>query len=363
MKVLWLTFIPSPYRLDFFEELARHCELTVLFESKGSKTRKSHWDCFVFKGYQGIIISGVSVLGYDRFCPSVIKYLHKGYDKIVIANPTSPTGIYAAAILRIKRIAYIVEGDGAFPSGCGGIKKLMKTFVMKQAQICFSTAKSHDQYYSECGVKPENIRRYPFTSLSGQDMEKQRQDKYALRDMLDMPESKIIVSVGRFSRHGYGKGFDLLMRLSAGMKDIGIYIIGDQPTAEFIRWKRKKGLDNVCFVGYKEKRELFSYYAVADLFVLLTRGDSWGLVINEAMACGLAVVTTDRCVAGLELVENGVNGYIVSPDDFEDIKNKIANIVNDDDLIQNMGRESLRKIQPYTIENMVKKHMEVFASL
>ena len=43
MKVLFLTFIPSPYRLSFFEELAKHCDLTVLFERGQSKYRKGNW--------------------------------------------------------------------------------------------------------------------------------------------------------------------------------------------------------------------------------------------------------------------------------------------------------------------------------
>ena len=61
----------------------------------------------------------------------------------------------------------------------------------------------------------------------------------------------------------------------------------------------------------------------ADAFVLPTREDIWGLVINEAMAYGLPVVTTDRCNAGLELIKNNVNGYVVHVDDKGELAKKL----------------------------------------
>ena len=68
------------------------------------------------------------------------------------------------------------------------------------------------------------------------------------------------------------------------------------------------------FIAFQEKEMLEKYYIAADVFILLTRGDVWGLSINEAMANALPVITTDRCIAGIELVEqNGnTNDYKIS---------------------------------------------------
>ena len=185
MKVLWLTFIPSPYRCRFFEMLGGKCELTVLFERATSNLRGNNWDDFHFEGYNGKILPGVTIGGHDRFCPSVRKYLlDKSYDRIVISNPTSPTGIYAAAVLKAHGIKYMVESDGAFPSGTSGIKAKLKSFVMADAEVCFSTAKTHDEYYMESGVKKENLRRYPFTSIGEEDIRKAQEKLDALNDLL-----------------------------------------------------------------------------------------------------------------------------------------------------------------------------------
>ena len=100
------------------------------------------------------------------------------------------------------------------------------------------------------------------------------------------------------------------------------------------------------------------YYKAADLLVLPTESDVWGLVINEAMACGLPVVTTNRCVAGLELVEDGINGYLVPVNDREALAEKLRLVLSAD--YREMGERSLEKIRPYTLENMAKSHVEIF---
>ncbi len=74
-----------------------------------------------------------------------------------------------------------------------------------------------------------------------------------------------------------------------------------------------RGIRNVSFVGFIQKRELPRYYALADVFVFPTLGDPYGLVVDEAMACGLPVISTSAAGEIHDRVEDGVNGYIVPP--------------------------------------------------
>ena len=78
-------------------------------------------------------------------------------------------------------------------------------------------------------------------------------------------------------------------------------------------------------------------------------------MINEAMAYGLPIVTTDRCVAGVELVENGVNGYVVPVEDETALADSLKRVLSGDTAA--MGSASLEKIRGYTIENMAKAHV------
>lgn len=65
-------------------------------------------------------------------------------------------------------------------------------------------------------------------------------------------------------------------------------MVGGEPTEDYLQMRASLGLDNVHFVGFQKKEALSRYYRAADLFVLPTREDIWGLVINEAMAYGPA---------------------------------------------------------------------------
>ena len=181
-------------------------------------------------------------------------------------------------------------------------------------------------------------------------------EKQALKDELGVPEKRMVLAIGQFIRR---KGFDILMHAACSLnKDVGIYIVGGEPTEEYLQMRASLGLDNVHFVGFQKKEALSRDYRAADLFVLPTREDIWGLVINEAMAYGLPVITTDRCVAGLELVEEGVNGSIVPVEDAAALAGKMKELLSSD--LEKMGTASLEKIRAYTIENMAKAHVAIF---
>lgn len=364
MKVLFLTNIPSPYRVDFFNELGKNCDLTVVFEGKNATDRNENWQNRESFNFNFIFLNGFRIKSDQFICLSIIKILKQQWDKIVVCGYSSPTIMLAILYLKLKKISFYIEVDGGLIKQDSLSRYKIKKYFLSSAIGWFSSGKETTRYLVHYGADKNRVIEYQFTSLKEQDILKQlptEQEKKNLKKDLNLKEEKIILCVGRFSYNlGYGKGYDILMKTSEMLsKKIGIYIVGDEPTEEFVLWKNNKNLDNVNFVGFKTKEELKKYYKAADLFVLPTRGDVWGLVINEAMAMGVPVITTDKCVAGLELVENGVNGYIVPTENSEILTEKINKIFNED--YKQMGQNSLNKIRKYTIENMGKKHMEEFS--
>lgn len=121
----------------------------------------------------------------------------------------------------------------------------------------------------------------------------------------------------------------------------------------------KLKLNNIHYMGFKSKEELKEYYQASDIFVLPTRKDIWGLVVNEAMANGLPVITTNKCIAGLELINNGKNGFIVEADNIIQLSNCINEIIDSNERLQSMCVNSINTISNYTIEKMVKCHLQV----
>lgn len=153
------------------------------------------------------------------------------------------------------------------------------------------------------------------------------------------------------------KGFDILLRVAMHLSDdYDIYIVGDEPTQDYLNIIHDNSIKNVHFVGFKTKEELKFYYMAADVFVLPTREDIWGLVINEAMAFGLPVITTDRCNAGLELIRNGINGYLIMSESEDELRKAIIKAAKE---TENLGKNALNIIRSYTIENMVDDHIRI----
>lgn len=358
MKILFLTNIPSPYRVNFFNELGKNCDLTVLFEKAFSTGRDDLWKQYSFYNFTGIIMNGISTGIDNALCVRVIKYLKMKWDKIICANVATPTGMLVLQYMKIFRIPYWIEGDGGFPKSGKGLKEKIKKYLISGAEGYFSTGANHDNYYLTYGARKERIYRYPFTSLSENDLKsaeaRVKSDKESMRKKLNIVEDKIVLSVGQFIHR---KAFDVLIDAASRISDVGIYIVGGEPTEEYISQVEKLKLKNIHFVGFKTKAELAEYYISADVFAMPTREDIWGLVVNEALSYGLPVVSSDKCVAALEIIKDGYNGYIVPVEDSDALAEGISKVFTGD--YDSMSSAAFQSIKDYTVENMAKRHLEI----
>lgn len=364
MRVLFLTNIPSPYRVDFFNEFGKYCDLTVTFEGVKATDRNDKWKGEKAKNYKPVFLKGIRTGSDNFFCPEIIKVLKQKWDRIIVGVYSSPTSMLAIEYMKFKKIPFYLQSDGGFIKDDSLIKFWIKKHFISSANYWLTTGEIPVNYLVHYGAQKDKCYIFPFTSIRQRDIDNamlvEQSGKEYLRKKLSMAEKKIVITVGRFSyQNGYGKGYDTLMKAAEIFSDdIGVYIIGDKPTQEFVEWKENKSLNHVYFVGFKSKEELKEYYAAADLFVLMTREDVWELVVNEAMTFGLPIITTDKCVAGIELVQNGKNGFIIPVDDVKSLVDK-TNYILKNDRSSEFGVLSRKIIQDYTIETMSEAHLEI----
>lgn len=360
MKVLFITNIPAPYRVDFYNELGKQVNLTVIFEAKGADGIRFNWNIEQIKNFKAIFLNDGNI-NERKVDWKIFKYIKKGeYDHIVATNYSYFTEMAALIYMKLKKIPYYFETDGGLIRSEHIVKRMYKRFLVSNAKGYFSPSSSSDDYLMYYGAKKDVIYRYPFTSLRKSDIRENimsKEDKSILKKKLGIKEDKIILSVGQFI---YRKGYDVLLRACQNLDDdIGIYIVGGKATNEYINLCKELKLKNVYFKEFMKKEELSEYYKVADLFVLPTREDIWGLVINEAMAHGLPIITTNNCVSGLELVTDNENGNIIEVNDYKSLNNSIKKVIYSKN-IENMCYKSLKKIGDFTIEKMAKSHMDIF---
>ncbi len=361
MKVLFLANIPSPYRVDFFQALGKLCDLTVLYELRKAEDRDSSWERRISeKSYREVFLKPVIKQASSAWCPSVTRYLRdRSYDMIVVGVYSTPTGMQAVRYLKRHKISYFFNCDGGIISyGEKALKKRLKAYFISGAAGYLSTGVSGDEYLKYYGAEAENIHRYPFTSDSEGDLPERpytKGEKEEIRRKLGICEERMILAVGNFIPR---KGFDILIR-AAGLigLECGIYLAGGEELPEYRKLREGLGVEAIHYIPFMRKEELRRYYFAADLFVLPTREDIWGLVINEAMAAGLPVITTKRCVAGVEMLDEE---YLVPAEDEEALAGKIRELLGDEDRLRRAGEENLARSREYTIENMAKRHVEIF---
>lgn len=364
MRILFLTNIPSPYRVDFFEELGKSCELTVLYEKKAAADRDENWiKKLEGQNYKSIYLKPLWEKTDTALCLEVKKYLNtKQYDYIVVGGYSTPTGMLAIRYMKKHDIPYWISVDGATLKEESSWKYRLKNYLLSGAAGYFSPAKKTDEWLVHYGAQKDRIHRYPFTSVKASDVLEdilEENEKDELKKELGISEKNVVLSVGQFI---YRKGYDILLKaISPEMPDTGVYIIGGTITEEYRKLIEENGFLHVHFLPFMEKEKLSKYYETADLFVMPTREDIWGLVINEALAKGLSIVTSDACLAGLELVEDGVNGRVVPAENVKELRKTILDeleLGNDETRLRK--ENSLLKAKEYTIEKMAQSHMDVW---
>jgi glycosyltransferase involved in cell wall biosynthesis len=111
----------------------------------------------------------------------------------------------------------------------------------------------------------------------------------------------------------------------------------------------------VIFLGFQNQTAMPLLYKVADVFVLPSKGpgETWGLAINEAMACGRAVLVSNKCGCAADLVQEERNGYVFKSEDSEDLSSKISSMLDKNKLLA-MGRASFDIIQNWSYNEIIQ---------
>ena len=147
--------------------------------------------------------------------------------------------------------------------------------------------------------------------------------------------------------------FDLLeayAKLSRDLRaEVSLVFVGSG-RAEQDLIARSKAIQpgSVQFAGFTQREELAEFYALADMLIFPTHTDPWGLVVNEAMACGLPIISTSVAGCAADLVHDGWNGRVVAPHDVAQLTAAMDSLARNPELRSEMGTRSLERIALYS---------------
>lgn len=356
MKVLFITNVPSPYRVDFFNEIGKYVDLTVLFERNNAKSRNDEWMSNNFKNFKYHFLKGIEYGDDAVISFEVKKYLKDKYDIVLFGNYHTINSVISSRYCIKHKIPYGLSIDGIFKHENENKFKLkLKRKMFSNSEFLVTTGDYSvdvNKYYG--GM---NNYIYPFTSIHSSyviDKPITIEEKTKLKEKLGL-KKKTILFVGQFVHR---KGIDLLFQIYSKLEEYELVMIGGNLNDEYLKLKESLGL-NIKTISFLDKKSLEGYYLASDVFLLPTREDQWGLVINEALAKGLPVVSSNMCLACHEMLAGC--GEMVDVLDIDKYVDCIKNILTlPYDKYYEMQANAINISKEYTIEKMAKRHLEIF---
>jgi glycosyltransferase involved in cell wall biosynthesis len=179
-----------------------------------------------------------------------------------------------------------------------------------------------------------------------------RQDAATFRRQLVLP-ARYFLFVGRLVRE---KGvFELLSAYAkldeSTRQQVGLVLVGDGAVRSQLELQATSILPGVIrFAGFAGREQLAIYYGLAETMILPTYTDTWGLVVNEAMACGLPVIVSQIAGCAADLVRENWNGLLVEPKDVSSLTSAMRTLADPPDLRATMGANSMQHISSYSPE-------------
>ena len=175
-------------------------------------------------------------------------------------------------------------------------------------------------------------------------------------------KAKRVIAVGRYC---YQKGFDLLLQVWANVEkkipDWELAIFGTGDRAPYEQLKSELSLKRCSLYGSTSNIE--AEYLNSSLFVFPSRFEGFGMVLIEAMACGLPVVSFDCPCGPKDIISDGVDGLLAANGDVLDLAQKMELIMGNRQMLTSMARSAVENVQRYNIQHIAETWKRLFEEI
>jgi glycosyltransferase involved in cell wall biosynthesis len=362
-RVVILTDIIAPYRIPVFNALAlrEELDLRVIFLCETDE-RLRQW-----RVYSDEIRFPYQVLRSRWFRGGKKKILiHRGLARALeAANPDAVIcGGYnylafwqALWWSRRRAVEFVLwsESNGRDARAGRPLVEALKSYFLKRCDRFVVPGKASFDYLHALGVHETKIVNAPNAvdnRFFAAEAEKIRVNASEIRRKLTLPR-RFILFVGRLIPE---KGvFDLLgayAKLENGLRsEIALVFAGDGISKRELKLRAEQiSPGNITFTGFLHREDLPAHYALAEVLVLPTHSDPWGLVVNEAMACGLPIIVTNVAGCSDDLVKDGWNGYVIPVQDLDKLSHALEAVVRCPERRREMSANSFERIQNFSPE-------------
>lgn len=322
-RIGFLVSHPIQYYTPIFRALAKQCHLTVFFAHRQTAEQQARagfgvafdWDIDLLSGYDSRFLVNVARQpSTDRFggcdTPGIADEIARGgFDAFVV--PGWALRCYWQAVRACRRhgVPVLVRGDSQLGTQRNNLLRAAKSLAFSHLLRRFDgflyVGQRNRDYLLHYGAPPDRL----FFSPHCVDNEAFAAASAAAQVPRD-PSRRRILFVGKLIARK--RPADLLQAIARlGGTSLEVVFAGSGELEAELRRIATDASLHADFLGFVNQRELPAVYAAADLLVLPSDGrETWGLVVNEAMACGVPAVVSDAVGCGPDLIDTGSTGAI-----------------------------------------------------
>ena len=344
---------PTPYRAPLLDRVAASSEidLTVIYAAGTVADRT--WR--VEPKHRSVFLRGLRLPGAQRVLhhdypvtPGVVGALMDAQPDVVVVSGWSTFAAQAAITwCGIKDIPYLLVVESHDEGPRAGWRRTVKGTVVppiveRAAGLLVTGTLARDSMIAR-GAHPERVRVFANTvdvEDFGEQADRLAGRRAELRRTVEAePEDVVVLSVARLAPE---KGLDVLVRAVAAADDPRLLLVvaGEGPDRARLAKLAGELSVRLTLAGDVDWERIVELYVAADVFALLSEREPWAVVVNEAAACGLPLVLSDRVGAAHDLLRDGENGALVRAGDVDAAAQSLRELAADPELRRAQGARS-----------------------
>jgi glycosyltransferase involved in cell wall biosynthesis len=358
MRIAFCLSHPIQYRVPLLRVLAQdprvsrvkaffYCRTGLMTRPDRRHGTAVKWDVPLLEGYEHEFLSARRSAGAHSFSVRLVPALRReAWDAVVIQSYLYPNDWLAWLVAKRARIPALFYGEmyprPAANRTVAALKNLPKRVMLGGDTICLAIGSGARQVFLDMGIPENRIHLAPYAVDNQFFMAQHEQlkgQKVALKAELGVsPEDPVVLCVAGMRPEKRQEDLvEAMARLSSGGR---LVLVGHGPRLEEIRALCRSRLPSAVLTGFKNQSELPRLYAAADVFVLPSKTDAFGLVVNEAMCFALPVLASTGVAAARDLVVDGENGFTFRPGDVEALSVRLGTLLADSNLRERFGLRS-----------------------
>lgn len=312
--------------------------------------------------YKVLFKRSVDQVKFMERCIALFKAFHEF--KPTILNVTGYfdwAQILLMTYARLRGVKVVLSSESsAFDRDRSAMKETIKKWVLSQADVFFCFGKSSAHYLLKLGIPRSRITVRHAAVID---------EEIIGNNFLEAKKhfrktSRNFVYVGRLAPE---KNLELLVStfLKVSTKDAtpwGLILVGEGPSRPSLE-KIAADHPHIHFAGGHPWYKVPEWLAQSDVLVLPSKSEPWGLVVNEAMVCGMPVIVSNKCGCVRDIVKNGENGFTFRPGSEKELETALTYFIENPEKIDDMGARSRRIIEPFAAKQVAIEMINCYKTL